>query len=171
MSGRRPTGCEFDSSMDRTGLDLPIPGAAPLRLRHLLLDFNGTVAFDGQLIDGVASRLQALAPTLDIEILTGDTYGTVAQALAGVPVRHHVIATGQDKTARAEVLRPAGVAAVGNGRNDVDMLRAATLAVAVLGPEGAHAQALAAAHLVVPSILSALDLFLQPQRLVAGLRP
>ena len=157
--------------MRKPGLAIPIPGADRLRLQHLLLDFNGTIAFDGRLIEGVAPRLSALADILVIEVLTGDTYGTARQALAGAAVRHRVVATGSDKTARARELLDAGVAAIGNGRNDVAMLRTVTLAVAVLGPEGAHAQALAAAHLVAPSIVAALDLFVHPQRLVAGLRP
>jgi P-type E1-E2 ATPase len=153
------------------GLTLTIPGAPVLRLQHLLLDFNGTIALDGRLIDGVAARLQQLGRVLDVEVLTGDTYGTVAQALHGLGLRHTVVRHGDDKTARARALRPAGVAALGNGRNDVDMLRAATLGVAVLGPECSHALVLAAAQLVAPDIVAALDLFVQPQRLVAVLRP
>lgn len=153
------------------GLTLVIPGAPVLRLQHLLLDFNGTIALDGRLIDGVAARLQQLGRVLDVEVLTGDTYGTVAQALHGLGLRHTVVRHGDDKTARARALRPAGVAALGNGRNDVDMLRAATLGVAVLGPECSHALVLAAAQLVAPDIVAALDLFVQPQRLVAVLRP
>ena len=154
-----------------TGLSVAIPGAAVLQLRHLLVDFNGTIARDGQLIVGVAERLVALRRVLEVEVLTGDTYGTVAQALSGLSVRHTVVQTGADKTARARALLSAGVAAVGNGRNDVDMLRTATLGVAVLGPECSHALTLSAAQLVAPDILAALDLFLQPQRLIACLRP
>ena len=155
----------------RAGLVVPIPGAATLCLRHLLLDFNGTLAYEGALIEGVAERLVALSPLMDLEVLTGDTYGTVERALAGLPVRHTVVATGADKAARTLALLAAGVAAVGNGRNDVDMLSLATLGVAVLGPEGAHARVLTAAQIVAPGILAALDLFLHPQRLVAALRP
>lgn len=153
------------------GLSVAIPGAGVLRLRHLLVDFNGTIACNGALIAGVAERLVALSSVLEVDVLTGDTYGTVAQALSGLPVRHTVVLTGADKTARARSLLDAGVAAIGNGRNDVDMLRTATLGVAVIGPECSHALTLAAAQLVAPDILAALDLFLQPQRLIAGLRP
>ncbi|MDD4887496.1 MAG: hypothetical protein PHO64_11335 [Thiomonas sp.] len=159
------------SAVQTLGLSVAIPGADVLRLRHLLVDFNGTLAQDGQLIAGVAERLVALSRVLEVDVLTGDTYGTVAQALSGLPVRHTVVRTGADKTACARSLLDAGVAAIGNGRNDVDMLRAATLGVAVIGPECSHALTLTAAQLVAPGILAALDLFLQPQRLIAGLRP
>jgi soluble P-type ATPase len=50
------------------------------------------------------------------------------------------------------------------------MLTAAALGIAVLGPEGAAAATLAAAHVIAPDILAALDLLAHPQRLVATLR-
>ena len=39
-------------------LDLNIPGAQPLRLSHLILDYNGTLACDGSILPGVAERLK-----------------------------------------------------------------------------------------------------------------
>ena len=50
------------------------------------------------------------------------------------------------------------------------MLQAAALGIAVIGPECAAAEALAAADIVAPNILAALDLLLNPLRLVATLR-
>ena len=40
-----------------------IPGLRELRLEHLVLDYNGTLAEDGKLLPGVATTLQALART------------------------------------------------------------------------------------------------------------
>ncbi len=157
--------------MAPSGLRIDIPGAAPLVLRHLLLDFNGTVAFDGQWIDGVRPRIAQLSQSLDIELLTGDTYGSLTEALAGVPLQARVIASGADKAARAAELTAQGVAAIGNGANDAAMLRTATLGIAVLGLEGLHAQTLQSARVIAPSIHAALDLLLHPQRLRATLRP
>lgn len=154
-----------------SGLVVDIPGAAPLALRYLLLDFNGTVAVDGQWIDGVQPRLERLARVLHIELLTGDTYGTLGSALAGLPLQARVIASGADKAARAAELATRGVVAIGNGANDAAMLRTATLGIAVLGPEGLHVQTLQSARVIAPSIAAALDLLLHPQRLRATLRP
>lgn len=154
----------------RPGIAVDVPGGESFTLRHLLLDYNGTVAYAGHWIDGVLPRLHALADQLAIEVLTSDTYGTLAQSLAGLPLQARVVAGGSDKAARAEVLKAAGVVAIGNGRNDVRMLQVATLGIAVLGPEGTHAAALQAAHIVAPSITAALDLLLHPARLTAALR-
>jgi soluble P-type ATPase len=60
-------------------------------------------------------------------------------------------------------------AAVGNGRNDRHLLEAAALGVAVLNVEGTASVALLAADVVAPSIGDALDVLLNPLRLVASL--
>ncbi|MBV9327442.1 MAG: hypothetical protein JO020_15490 [Chloroflexi bacterium] len=50
------------------------------------------------------------------------------------------------------------------------MLREAALGIAIVGPEGLAAGALAAADVVVPSISDALGLLRNPKRLIATLR-
>ena len=58
-------------------LQIEIPGREqPLRLDVLVLDYNGTIACDGQLIDGIGERIRELCTKLPVYILTADTYGT-----------------------------------------------------------------------------------------------
>lgn len=141
-----------------------------LRLRHLVLDFNGTLACDGRLHRGVVAKLNSLRRTLALEVLTGDTFGTAGPALRRAGIPYTVISRGTDKAGRVTTLGGAGVVAIGNGRNDVAMFRVAAVSICVLGPEGASPEALAASDIVVPSIAAALDLLLKPTRLIASLR-
>jgi soluble P-type ATPase len=67
-------------------------------------------------------------------------------------------------------LGPSGVTAIGNGANDVGMLREAELGIAVLGHEGLAREAAEAADVLVASVHGALDLLLRPKRLLATLR-
>lgn len=154
-------------------VEVSLPGSATLRLEHLVLDFNGTLACDGVLMAGVADRVGRLADLLRIHVLTGDTFGTARTALAGLPCVVHVL----QSTAQAEAKRDyvakldaRAVACVGNGRNDRLMVAAAALAIAVLQSEGAASETLAAADVVAPHIRDALDLLLHPMRLTATLR-
>jgi soluble P-type ATPase len=62
------------------------------------------------------------------------------------------------------------VAAVGNGTNDVPMLKVATLGIAVIGAEGTSGEAIRAATVVARDINVAIDMLLKPQRLIATLR-
>jgi len=154
-------------------LELDIPGTGRLVLDHLVLDYNGTLARDGALLPGVAERLGALAKDFSILVVTADTFGTVRQALAGLPVEVRVLAPGPEDRAKLDILDSLGAAscaAMGNGRNDRLMLAEAGLGVAVLGPEGANREALAAAAITVTGILDGLDLLLHPKRLLATLR-
>ena len=155
-------------------LTVEIPGCGRLALEHLALDLNGTLALDGEVLPGVAERLAALSPHLQIHLLTADTRGRGAATAAALGIRLHRLAPGGDeadqKRAFVESLGAEGVAAVGNGANDAEMLAAAALGVAVLGPEGLALPAWQKADLVVPDINAALDLLLGPQRLIATLR-
>lgn len=154
-------------------LEINIPGAKPLLLSHLILDYNGTLACDGVLLEGVTERLEILAKPLEIHIVTADTFGSVRAQVAGLPVQLAVIPPEKQAQAKAAYLDTLGAAAsvaIGNGRNDGLMLKQAALGIAVMQTEGAAIAALQAADLVTPGIIEALDLLLIPDRLRATLR-
>lgn len=154
-------------------LNIDIPGWDRLGLEHLVLDYNGTLALDGELVPGVEECLAALAGDLAIHVLTADTHGSVRQRLAHLPYRVHVLGRGDETLAKLEYVRgldARACACLGNGRNDQLMLKEVALGIAVLGPEGAAAQAILAADVLAPGIVPALELLLKPQRLRATLR-
>jgi P-type E1-E2 ATPase len=153
------------------GVEVTIPGRRrPLRIEHVVFDFNGTVAVEGRLIRGVAARLEALAARAEVVVMTADTFGTARSALARLPITVHIVRNGAEKRRFVESLGGSTVAAVGNGTNDVPMLRAAGLGIVVLGDEGTSGQALRAATVVARDIHVAIDLILKPRRLIATLR-
>ncbi|MBC7222806.1 MAG: HAD family hydrolase [Anaerolineae bacterium] len=150
-----------------------IPGRGTLRLEHLVLDLNGTIARDGELEPGVAERLTSLASRFAIYLVTADTRGRASDLAARLGVRLERVQPGREPEQKRDFvvrLGSQGVAAVGNGANDAAMLREAALGIAVLGPEGLAKEALLAADVLVRDILDALDLLLQPERLVATWR-
>jgi soluble P-type ATPase len=154
-------------------LELDIPGCKDLRLAHLVLDYNGTLACDGRPLEGVRERLATLAASLDILILTADTFGTVQGQVAGWPCRVEVIPRGREAEAKLAWVRDLGAVqtvAVGNGRNDRLMLKEAAMGIVVMQTEGTAVEAMSAADLAVPGIREALDLLLFPRRLTATLR-
>lgn len=148
-----------------------VPGTDVLELDHLLLDINGTLTRDGQLLDGVANAVAALRDAASLRLLSADTCGSAPIVAAALDAGLEIVSRGDEKRAVVERLGAERCAAIGNGRNDVDMLRAAALGIAVIGPEGASADALAAADVVCASVLDALALLSTPTRLTATLRP
>jgi P-type E1-E2 ATPase len=158
-------------------MNITIPGRERFHLTHLVLDVNGTIAADGRLIDGVGAQLLALRRAgWEVHWITADTRGRQAaldQELGWPAVRIAAdSAEGEaaQKAAFVEELGAASVIAIGNGANDVAMLRQAVLGIAVLGPEGLALDALLAADLVAPDIHAALGLLQDPSRLIATLR-
>lgn len=154
-------------------IEIDVPGSSRLRLEHLVLDYNGTLAVDGALLPGVRERLTALSERLQVHVLTADTFGCAGRGLEGVPCRLTVLGPGAQDRAKLEAVRGLGTevtACIGNGRNDGEMLREAALGIAVILSEGACARTLAAADIVCTRVQDALDLLQHPLRLVATLR-
>lgn len=154
-------------------LTVEIPGYGVLQIEHLVLDFNGTLACDGVLIEGVAYRLRVLASSLSVHVVTADTFGKASAALAGLPCAISILGPDHQDSAKLAYVVRLGcerTVCIGNGRNDRSMLKAAALGIAVVQVEAAAAETLAAADVISSSITDALDLLAHPLRLVATLR-
>ena len=154
-------------------ISVDISGFGVLRLEHLVLDYNGTLAVDGNLLPGSAEAIKSLAEVLRIHVVTADTFGLAAAQLSELPLELVVLpGEGQadQKLAYIKALDANTVVAIGNGRNDRKMLDAAALGIALIQREGGAAETIAGADIVALSILDALDLLRKPKRLVATLR-
>jgi len=117
-----------------------IPGYGTMNLEVLVLDYNGTLALDGQMFKSV--KVKVLEST------------------------EHV----KEKADYVLQFGTREVVAIGNGANDQFMLQHARLGIAVIGFEGASTQALLSADLIVHKIEDAFGLLLETQRLKATLR-
>lgn len=152
---------------------IEISGMSPLEIEHVVLDYNGTIAINGELIEGVAERLAALSALVDVDVLTADTYGSVYEQCRDLNLSVHVIGkTHQDreKLNFIESLKSEYCVAIGNGRNDVLMLESAGLGIGVIQGEGMSTKTLIFSDVVFTSINDALDALLYPNRLIATLR-
>jgi soluble P-type ATPase len=154
-------------------LEITIPGFGLAKLEHLVSDYTGTLSIDGTLIPGVKEQLNNIAQFLSVHIVTADTFGTARGEVKDIKCET-IFLTGEDQDIQKEDyikrLGPDHVVAVGNGNNDRRMLRAARLGIAVIEGEGASAQAVMAAAIVVRSITDAFALLLNPTRCKATLR-
>jgi len=154
-------------------MTIDIPGVGILNLQHLVFDFNGTIARDGQLLSNIDRTFVELAEQVTIHLITADSSGTAEQALAGLPCCVKLLegdSTTELKEAYVRELGADQVVAIGNGANDRLMLQAARLGIAVLEGEGSAVSAVLHADIVVRSIYDALGLLMVPQRIVATLR-
>lgn len=154
-------------------IELNIPGRGLLELEHLVCDLNGTLALDGQLLEGVGRALTDLRDRLEIHLVSADTRGRLELITRQLNIRSARIQAGDESQQKADYVRRLGaerVIAIGQGANDAEMLKCACLGICVLSREGTAIPALLAADLVAPDIYTALEMIEYPLRLVATLR-
>ncbi len=154
-------------------IKIDIPGFGTLRLDFLVSDFNGTLASDGKLIRGTASRLRAISSLLDIHVATADTFGSARQELGELKCTVHIVKGRKQDVQKQKLVEKLGsshVVSIGNGMNDTRMLDVSKLSIAVIGCEGASAAALYAADICVRDVTEALDLLINTERMKATLR-
>jgi soluble P-type ATPase len=119
-------------------IEIDIPGNKILQLEHLVLDYNGTIAFDGVLIDGVKACLAELSQMLTVHVITADTFGSVKKALEDIDCKLAVIPLDHQDVAKLEYVKNLGcerTVSMGNGVNDHLMLKASALWVWLLFKE------------------------------------
>lgn len=154
-------------------IDLTIPGRTQLQIHHLVLDVNGTLAVDGQLLDGIEQHLTVLRQQVQLHLLTADTHGRQAEIDWQLGVQATRVTPGDEARQKAEYVRRLGceqVAAIGQGANDAQMLAAAGLGICIGSKEGTSVQALVAADMYAWDIFSAFNLLEHPLRIIATLR-
>ena len=155
-------------------IELPIPGRGIIQLEYAVFDVNGTLATDGVLIYEVAEQIAVLRGKLEVRLLTADTHGRQSEIDEQLRfTADRLQPGGHEREQKADYVYTLGahqVVAIGNGANDVDMLRAAAIGIAVIGHEGLSGEALVAADIIVNDIHDAIDLLLNPKRLIATLR-
>ncbi len=150
-----------------------IPGDRQYTIENVVCDFNGTLAVDGTLLPGVEGAIRRLVESVTVHVVTADTFGSARRELEGLPVEVTILPRETQDEAKAELvdrLGADGVLAIGNGRNDLLMLRAAAIGICVLQREGAYRETMQAADVVCASPVDALELLLNPKRLIATFR-
>lgn len=158
-------------------ISLDIPGFGLREIARVVSDYSGTHSIAGTIRPAVRDRLARLAESVEVHILTSDTFGTAERELRGLPVTLHLLeGAGHDEQKRAYALEldPRHVAAFGNGNNDRLLLRtvrdAGGLAIAVDNGEGCAVDTILSANLFIHGAENALDLLLDINRCKATLR-
>lgn len=152
---------------------IDIPGLGIFEFEHFVTDFSGTLSEDGFLIPGLRERLEELSGKLKIHVLTSDTFGRAREEMKGINCVVCVLDGENHLIQKEQYVRNIGadrVVALGNGNNDALMLKAARLGIAACLKEGCSREALDTSQIFVKSPVDAIDLLLNPKRLVATLR-
>ena len=152
---------------------ISIPNYADLRIKHVVLDYNGTLAGGGIVSEETRKVLHALTKSYRVYVITADTFGTVRKELEAFDLEVSILSSSDHTAEKAALIERLGAgqsAAMGNGNNDRLMLEAAALSIALMGSEGCAVETMQAADILCGSIVDAMELLIYPKRLIATLR-
>ena len=152
---------------------IEIPNFKTISIRHIVCDYNGTIARDGEVLPEIKERFATLSQRYKIHVITADTFGSVIAQLDGYSADIKILSSHDHTQEKADYIAQLGAEhtiAIGNGNNDAMMLKVATIGIALLGDEGCSTQTMLDSDILCKEIADALDLIIEPKRLIATLR-
>ena len=150
-----------------------IPGRESIEIENVVFDYNGTIAVDGKLIDGVGDLFLELEKYANIYILTADTYGSVVEQCKAIPGKVLTFPKENAGESKKDIVKKLGkkkTMVVGNGFNDIPMFEEGILSIAVIEGEGTSGKLLSQADIVARNVLEAIDIILSKNKVKATLR-
>ncbi|MDV7188587.1 hypothetical protein R3X25_14970 [Lutibacter sp. TH_r2] len=134
-------------------MKISIPGNKNFNIKNLVLDYNGTIANNGQLIIGVEKAINTLSKEIKIYVITADTFGTVETELKNANCK--ILKIGKENQNQQKLdlilkLNPNNTVSFGNGKNDELILKESAIGIGILENEGIYAK-----NLLNADILSA----------------
>jgi soluble P-type ATPase len=154
-------------------LEIDIPGFGLVKLEYLVSDYTGTLSLEGKMLPQVREKLNAVAHSLKVFVLTADEFGKAQEELKEVDCTVHIVIGKDMDVQKAEFVKKLGAektVALGNGANDREMLKVSKIGIVVAGREGCSIESLLAADVQVARAVDGLDLLLKPRRLRATLK-
>ncbi|MBA3024910.1 MAG: haloacid dehalogenase [Sulfurimonas sp.] len=152
---------------------IEIPNFKNLEILNIVCDYNGTIAKDGIVLDGIQKLFTELSKSYKVFVITADTFGSVQTQLKGFGAEIKILSSSEHTKEKADFIYELGAKntiAIGNGNNDALMMQNAVIGIAILGDEGCAKETLFNADVICKNSIEALELILQPKRLIATLR-
>ncbi len=150
------------------------PGQEPLEIDHLLIDFEGTLAMDRRVHPKAKDKINLLSKRLKIYIFVKEEKERAEEVLKKVKAEIIFLNKGEASKQKLELIQSLGsfrTAVIGNGIDDLSIIKEAALGMVILGKEGTSGALIQIANLVFTDVIDALDFLLKPlrQRATLGL--
>lgn len=155
--------------------EINIPNYGKITIKNVIFDVNGTIQFKGQISEEVREKFEELKKNYEIYLISADTRGNLKKLAEKLDVFHIRINPEDINEAEAKNIELIKLGkdvtvAIGNGNNDVLMIKNAVLGISVLGSEGATVNCLLNSDVVVPDTLTAIEFLLDEKIMIGTLR-
>ncbi len=147
------------------------PGKGKITLDTIILDLNGTLAIEGNLVDVVIKRIEKLKTLgFKIYLFTGDQRGNAVIQAKKLGIDVVITKNTQEKALASKKFNKNTTVAIGNARIDIGTFENSRIRIATLQKEGIHREILEHVDIIVPSINDALDLLINVDSFNATMR-
>lgn len=153
-------------------IELNIPGRGQYQIENIVFDYNGTIATDGDMSIETINNIKKLSGRAKLYILTADTYGTVTEKCCGLSVNLLTFPSDNAAVYKRNIVESlkGDTICFGNGFNDMEMFKASTISVCIMGEEGCCGKLIPLSDIVVSSIHDGFELLFKTDRIKADLR-
>ncbi len=138
--------------LQEVDVKIKLPGRGLTEIKNIVFDFNGTLAKNGRLTDDAKGLIEEFQSCINIYIATSDTFGNAREELKGLKVNIVNTKTGAEKLAHIMKLGYTNTIAVGNGNNDILMLKKAVVGICISGLDGTTPECISNANIVINDI-------------------
>lgn len=147
-------------------------GQEPLEIDYLMIDFEGTLASDGRVHPKAKDKINLLSKRTKVYILAKGENEKVQETLRRVKAELLFVNEEESSLKKLEFLLnlvPSRTVVIGNGMDDVRVMKEAGLSIAIIGKEGVSGELIQTADLLFTNMIDALDFLLKPLRQKATL--
>ena len=138
-----------------------VPEVGEIEINTIVFDLNGTLQVNKQIPEGVKERLSKLNELgFRLVFFSGDARGNASEIAEELGMEFVKTVSGKEKEEAFLKYDSETTAAVGNARIDIGKFKHAKLSIATLQAEGIHAGIIEYVDVIVPSIIDALNFFL-----------
>ncbi len=154
---------------------IKIPWGEKYTIENVVFDLNGTLATNGIIAETTGDLLKELAQQAKIYIITADTHNTAEQLKEeiGAFAEIFVLKSDEHDLEKARFVHTLGfreTVTLGNGANDLKMVEEGILSFGVMAGEGVYAPLLSKVDIVVHNVDHAIEMLLNPMKIVATIR-
>lgn len=153
--------------------EIKIPGRNEFNIKNIVFDYNGTLATDGTMDEATANGILKLKEFANVYVVTADTHGNVREQCKDLGITVKTFPTGKADIEKKKIVEELGAIetiCIGNGYNDIEMFKIAAISIAIIHNEGCSGKLIGVSDIVVTSIEDAINMILNPKRIIATLR-
>lgn len=148
-----------------------VPVVGEIEINTIVLDLNGTLAVNGEIVPGSKEKIAELNKLgFKIILFTGDQRGNAKEICDDLGIEFYKAGNSEEKEKIFLTLDLEKTAAIGNARIDVGKFKHAKVSIATLQAEGIHTGILSDVDVIVPSVIDALNFFIDPNIFCATMR-